>query len=174
MNNQLRLIGVSILLVLATLAGCGGGSTLEAAPPIAAITAQPSDQSVVAGTPATFSVVASNASGYQWQSSSDGGTSFTNLSAATSASHTTAASTLPDSGTRYRVVVAGAAANKTTPVAVAGLSGVTALASGSAYNCVLKTDGSAACWGWNIDGSLGDGSFVDKSSPTAVLGGAVF
>ena len=68
----------------------------------------------------------------------------------------------------------GTAANKTTPVAVTGLSGVRTLASGSAYNCALKTDGSAVCWGWNIDGSIGDGSNVNRLVPTPVVGGAVF
>ena len=69
---------------------------------------------------------------------------------------------------------AGTANNKTAPVAVTGLSGVSALAAGSAYNCALKTDGSAVCWGWNIDGSIGDGTNVDRPTPAAVFGGPVF
>lgn len=107
-----------ILTVLGLLAACGGDNSAPAPPvTVATITAQPTDQSVVAGTAATFSVVAGNATGYQWQSSTDGGTSFTNLSAATNASHTTAASTLLESGTKYRVVVAGVGNSVTSSAA---------------------------------------------------------
>ena len=38
-------------------------------PTAAAITAQPTDQSVVVGTTATFDVVATATTGYQWQRS---------------------------------------------------------------------------------------------------------
>jgi len=106
------------LTLLGFLAACGGGgSAPPVAPPAAAITAQPTDQSVVAGTAAIFSVVASNATGYQWQRSTDGGASFTSVSAATNASHTTAASTLLDSGTQYRAVVSGTSNSVTSSAA---------------------------------------------------------
>ena len=111
------LLSVSALV---SMLGCGGGESNPPPappPPIAAITAQPTDQSVVTGTAATFSVVATNATGYQWQRSTDGGASFTSVSAATNASHTTAVSTLPDSGTKYRVVVSGANNSVTSSVA---------------------------------------------------------
>ena len=63
------------------LAACGGGNAAPplAAPPAAAITAQPTDQSAVAGSTATFSVTATNATGYQWQRSSSAGASFADL-----------------------------------------------------------------------------------------------
>ena len=118
MTKKRGLAGVFILLVLATLAACGGGGGGGTPPPTAAaITAQPTDQSAVAGAAATFTVAASNATGYLWQRSTDGGASFTNMNAATNASHTTAASTLPDSGTKYRVVVAGAGNSVTSSAA---------------------------------------------------------
>ncbi len=116
MNNftkRWRMIFFSVLF--AALSACGGGGGTGQSP--VAITAQPTDQSVVAGTTATFSVVASNASNYQWQSSTDGGTTFANLSGATAASYTTAVTTLPDSGTQYRVAVTGAG-NSVTSSAV--------------------------------------------------------
>ena len=108
MTNKRGLTNVFILFVLATLAACSGGGGGGSSAPAMAITAQPTDQSVVAGTAATFTVVASNASGYQWQRSTDGGTSFTDIGGATAASHTTAVTTLADTGTQYRVVVSGA------------------------------------------------------------------
>ena len=125
MYNQLRLAGVFLLLVLMTLAGCGGGGisgTPAPAPPIATITAQPADQNAVAGTAATFSVVASNAGSFQWQRSTDGGTTFANVSAATDASHTTALSTLLDNGTKYRVLVVDAGAGNSVTSSAATLT----------------------------------------------------
>lgn len=106
MNIKFGIVRISILFLLAILSACGNdGSTPEQ--PAAAITAQPTDQSVLAGTTATFDVVAGNATGYQWQISSDGGATFANVIGATAASYTTAVTTLADSGTRYRVIVSG-------------------------------------------------------------------
>ena len=101
------------------LAACGGGNDPPAAapPPAAAITAQPTDQSAVAGTMATFSVTATNVTSYQWQRSSDGGATFADVAGAVSASLTTAATTLADSGARFRVVVSGAANSVTSSAA---------------------------------------------------------
>ena len=43
-----------------------------------------------------------------------------------------------------------------TPVAVSGLeSGVRSIRAGYAHSCALRTDGTVACWGSNIDGALG-------------------
>lgn len=104
-----------IILSIAVIASCGEGeensdnSTGNTNPPAATITAQPVDQSVVVGAAATFSVTASNATGYQWQRSIDGGTTYNNLSGATQASYTTPVTTIADDGQRFRVVVAGAA-----------------------------------------------------------------
>jgi len=46
----------------------------------------------------------------------------------------------------------------TAPVAVPGLSGVTALAAGAEHTCALLSAGTVACWGDNTFGELGDGS----------------
>jgi 6-phosphogluconolactonase (cycloisomerase 2 family) len=103
-------------IVLAALAACsGGGGGGEAPPPAAAITAQPSDQSVVAGATATFTVVASNATGYQWEKNSGAG--FSAVAGATGASHTTAATVVGDHGTQYRVLVSGVSSSLTSSAA---------------------------------------------------------
>jgi alpha-tubulin suppressor-like RCC1 family protein len=65
-----------------------------------------------------------------------------------------------------------------TPIPVAGLSGVTAIAVATASACALKSDGSVACWGSNVDGELGSSvsTSCDGSGdactyvPTAVTG----
>jgi hypothetical protein len=97
------LILISVLTLATALADCGGtpagghagGRT---APSIAQ---QPANQTVQVGHPATFSVVASGSPPltYQWQRGT------TNVSGATSASYTTPATTSPDNGLTYRVIV---------------------------------------------------------------------
>ncbi|MEZ0312804.1 MAG: hypothetical protein ACAI38_13605, partial [Myxococcota bacterium] len=77
--------------------------------PAVTITQQPANKTVVEGAPASFSVVATNATGYQWQRSSDGVAPFVDVSSATLAEYTTPATSLADNGARYRVVVTGAA-----------------------------------------------------------------
>jgi alpha-tubulin suppressor-like RCC1 family protein len=56
------------------------------------------------------------------------------------------------------------------PVAVAGLSGVAALAAGGSHTCARKTDGTVVCWGLNDCGQLGNGTLVDSNIPVIVSG----
>jgi hypothetical protein len=111
--RYLRTAAVLLTLIFGLTACDNGGSGQSAA----AITAQPTDQSVVAGTTASFTVVATDATSYQWQSSTDSGATFVDVSGTSSASYTTAVTTLGDSGTQYRVVVTGAS-NSVTSSAV--------------------------------------------------------
>ena len=67
-----------------------------------------------------------------------------------------------------------------TPVRVLGgeqggeyLTGISQLAVGPYYSIALKSDGSAVyAWGENTYGQLGDGTYVHRSTPVKVLGGA--
>ena len=72
------------------------------APP--SITAQPSDQTVTAGQPATFQVSASGSTplSYQWQRNA------VNISGANSSTYTISSATLADNGARFRCVVSNA------------------------------------------------------------------
>jgi alpha-tubulin suppressor-like RCC1 family protein len=60
--------------------------------------------------------------------------------------------------------------DKLTPVAVSGLTGVTAIAGGQNFSLALKSDGTAWAWGSNVYGQLGDNTTVDKHTPLAVSG----
>jgi alpha-tubulin suppressor-like RCC1 family protein len=56
-----------------------------------------------------------------------------------------------------------------TPVEVATLGhDVSDLAAGSGHSCVVLGDGTAACWGQNWDGQLGDGTTTNSASPVRV------
>src|SRR5207302_10211222 len=46
---------------------------------------------------------------------------------------------------------------------------IQALALGDAHGCALRTDGTAACWGKNDHGQLGNGTTGDAAAATAVL-----
>lgn len=84
-----------------------GAATLTVNTP-ASITSQPSNTTVCAGSNATFTVAATGTNiTYQWQVSTDGGTSFTNLAGATASSLTLTAVTTAQNNNVYRVVVSG-------------------------------------------------------------------
>jgi len=55
-----------------------------------------------------------------------------------------------------------------SPMEVAGLMDVTALATGDSHTCAV-IGGDVRCWGANGSGQLGDGSMTDRSSPVAVV-----
>lgn len=91
-------------MAVLTLAGCGGSG--DSPPPVPVIAAQPVDTAAAAGSTATFGVLAVGVGvTYQWQTSSDGGATWTNLPGATSASYTTGTLTTADNGKRFRAVV---------------------------------------------------------------------
>ena len=71
--------------------------------PSPAIIAAPGDITVCPNTLATFTVTASNATAYQWQVSTNGGGSWSNVSGATAATYAFTA-TLADTGKLYRVI----------------------------------------------------------------------
>jgi len=88
--------------------------TVTAGAQAPSITQQPADESVTTGQTATFTVVASGAVplAYQWQKNGS------NISAATSASYTTPATVLADSGSRFQVVVSNSVGNVTSTAAL--------------------------------------------------------
>lgn len=53
---------------------------------------------------------------------------------------------------------------------VANLSGVIAIAAGATHSLALKSDGTVWAWGYNGVGEIGDGTRVDRASPTQVSG----
>jgi len=56
------------------------------------------------------------------------------------------------------------------PVAVSGLSGVTAIAAGGEHSLALLSNGTVMAWGNNESGQLGTGNFNQSDVPVAVKG----
>ena len=66
--------------------------------------------------------------------------------------------------------VNGPTPKSTTPVAISGISGATAIAAGYGHACALLTDKTVKCWGYNGSGQLGNGTTVSSTTPVAVSG----
>ncbi|MGE5799889.1 MAG: hypothetical protein ACM337_06135 [Syntrophaceae bacterium] len=64
----------------------------------------------------------------------------------------------------------GTTIDRYSPVAVSGLTGVTAVAAGGAHSLALKNDGTVWAWGSNTSGQLGDGTTSDRLTPVQVGG----
>src|SRR6266699_145399 len=101
-----------IVLVAIVNSGCSGivASTHSLAPVAPSIGTEPTSQTVTAGQPASFSVVATGTAPltYQWKKNNVA------IAGATSASYTTPATTLADSGSLFSVVVTNAAGSATS------------------------------------------------------------
>ena len=89
------------------------GNSVKYAP---TITTQPTSQTVTEGGTATFTVVTSGTEplSYQWQQSTDGGQSWTDIGGATNATYTTEATTTSMNGYQYRCVVSNSAGSITS------------------------------------------------------------
>ena len=90
--------------------------TVSAAPATPTVNTQPANVSVIAGATATFTADASGVPtpSVQWQLSSDGGATYTNIFGANAGTYTTPATILGDSGKSYRAVFSNASGNATS------------------------------------------------------------
>ncbi|BDT68301.1 Ycf48-like protein [Comamonadaceae bacterium OS-1] len=130
--TKIRLL---LLFVFLSLVGCGGGGgggagtgtetgTVSVTPSFA-VTSQPVDQVVEPGASVKFSVVATGAASYQWQTLENN--LWSNLSGGNSPDLSIANVTIADSGKQYRVNVVSAAntqVNITSSVATLTVSAV--------------------------------------------------
>ncbi|MEQ1675318.1 MAG: hypothetical protein ABL876_01375 [Chitinophagaceae bacterium] len=85
------------------------------------IVTAPQNATICEGGSPTFSVAATTAVGvltYQWQVSTDGGTTYTNIAGATAASFAQTAVPLGQNGYRFRVIVTAGCGSVTTSAAV--------------------------------------------------------
>ncbi|MEI2749299.1 MAG: hypothetical protein V9E88_11135 [Ferruginibacter sp.] len=116
--------------------------TVNAAP---GITTQPTDATVCAGSDNTFSVTGSGGGlNYQWQISTDGGTTFTNIAGANSATYTLTGITIAQNGYQYHVIVTGACPGTVT-------SNNVTLTVGNAPSITTQPTDLTVCEGVNAD-----------------------
>jgi hypothetical protein len=116
--------------------------TVNAAP---GITTQPADATVCAGSDNTFSVTGSGGGlNYQWQISTDGGTTFTNIAGANSATYTLTGITIAQNGYQYHVIVTGACPGTVT-------SNNVTLTVGNAPSITTQPTDLTVCEGVNAD-----------------------
>ena len=112
-----------VLVAMSSITGDNNADdTTIGVDPVITISAQPQNASVADGEGATFSVTATvTGTGtltYQWQLSTNGGSTWTNLAAATAATLEFEEVALADNNNRYRVIVSAAgAANATSNAA---------------------------------------------------------
>jgi len=93
-------------------------ATLTVSTPLS-ITTQPVNVTACVGDNVSFTVVvAGSALSYQWQISTNGGATFSNIVGATSATYSISNVTLAMSGTYYRVTIAGTCNNLTSTAAL--------------------------------------------------------
>jgi Pectate lyase superfamily protein/Abnormal spindle-like microcephaly-assoc'd, ASPM-SPD-2-Hydin/Purple acid Phosphatase, N-terminal domain/Immunoglobulin domain len=110
--------GAQFSVVVSNTAGSITSSTailtVNAAPVAPSITTQPASQTVTAGQPASFSVVATGTAPltYQWQKNSVA------IGGATSSSYTTPVTTSSDNGAQFTVVVSNTAGSVTSSAAL--------------------------------------------------------
>ncbi len=65
----------------------------------------------------------------------------------------------------------GGTVSSLTPVSVNGIGGLSpakAVVAGEEFTCALLLDGTAKCWGKNLDGQLGIGNILDSPEPVVV------
>ena len=119
-------ISFALMAQLSLLAGCGGGGSGSPAAVAPAITVQPADQRVVVGQTATFSVTANGTAplSYQWQKGT------TPIAGATAASYTTPATSLPDSGATFQVVISNSVSSVTSSSAMLTVAAGTTMTGG--------------------------------------------
>ena len=129
------------------------------------ITTQPMDVTAAEGTKAEFTVVASNATSYQWQWSSDNGTTWNNSSSATTGYNTATlqvSATTARNGYKYRCKVTNSDGTTTSSAATLTVSekpvittqpkSVTATSGTTAKFTVAATGATSYQWQWSFDG----------------------
>ncbi len=150
-----------------TITGVAGSSTqtrnltfnvTPSTPP--SVTTQPTDVSICSGNNATFTAASGTAGvTYQWQVSTDGGTTYTNIAGANNASYTVAGTTTAQNNYKYRVLIATQCASVTSNAATLSVTVAASFSaqptnvtvcSGSNVNFSATASGTNLTYQWQV------------------------
>jgi Metallo-peptidase family M12B Reprolysin-like/Secretion system C-terminal sorting domain len=129
-----------------------------------AIGTPPANQSACIGSPASFSVTSATATGYQWQLSTNGGVSFTNIAAATGATFTIASVTAIQNNYQYRCIVNGQCNSTTSAAGILTVNTApaftqqplsNAVCAGNTINFTVAVTGAAPAYQWQVSTDAG-------------------
>ncbi len=134
----------------------------------ASITSQPVNTAGCVGASATFTAAATGSSiTYQWQVSTNAGSTFANISAATSATLTLSNLTIAMDGNRYRVVVSNSCSNATSSSATLSVN--------TPASIITQPTAKAICEGFNTSFSVvAAGSSISYQWQVSTNGGTTF
>lgn len=164
-----------------TITGVAGSSTqtrtltfniTPSTPP--SVTTQPADVSICSGNNATFTASSGTAGvSYQWQVSTDGGTTYTNITGANNPSYTVTGTTTAQNNYKYRVLISTQCASVTSNTATLSVtvaasfsaqpSNVT-VCSGSNVNFSATASGTNLTYQWQVST---DGGTIFTNIPGA-------
>lgn len=140
------------------------------------ITAQPSNQMICEGANATFSITAVGAGNYQWQVSTDGGATYTNISGANASSYILVNANVSANANLYRCVVSSTCGNATSnaasltvntlPLFTSSPQSVT-LCAGSSNTFLATATGTGVAYQWQQSATGCTGTWSNIPGATA-------
>ncbi|MFC4263344.1 M36 family metallopeptidase [Ferruginibacter yonginensis] len=145
------------------------------------ITTQPTDITRCTGTAATFTAAAVGGTiSYQWQVSTDGGTTWTNIAGETNATYTIASVTAAMANNRYRALISSScAANTPTNAAILTVQSapsittqpadITSCTTTATFNVVATGTGIVYQWQLSTDGGTTYTNISGANSATLVI-----
>ncbi len=129
------------------------------------ITAQPADVTLCSGGNATFTSAASGTGlSYQWQLSTDGGATYTNITGATATSYTVNAASTTQNNYKYKVIISTTCGSSTSNVATLVVNGTPSIATqpanasvctGSSNVFTVSATGSGLVYQWQVSTDAG-------------------
>lgn len=143
------------------------------------ITAQPADATVCPGANVTFSTTVNGTSlTYQWQISTNGGNTYTNIGGAINSSYTVNGVNTSQNGNRYRVIINGTctvdlSSNAATltvnqPVQITAEPQNVQKCAGQDASFTVAASGSSISYQWQV--SIGGGPFVNLTNTAPYSG----
>ena len=180
MNNNIYHVLISNLCTAVAISS--GNATLTVSN-TATITAQPVNATACAGTNAVFAATASGAS-YQWQSSTDNGVTFNDISGATSTTLSLTAVTASMNSNQYQLIIAGCGAASissapvtltvNSPAAVATQPANTTVCTGSNTSFTVSAAGTSPAYQWSVsnDGGATYTAITGATAATLTITGA--